>query len=361
MPVLRIGELEMFPPIIQGGMGVRVSRSGLASAVAKAGCGGVIATAGIGQFEKLHGKSAYDSNTVALRKEIRQVRSETDGVLGVNVMVALVEYETHIRTVTEEKVDMIISGAGLPLKMPAYCEDPHVMLIPIVSSVRTFALICKIWQKRYNKLPDAVVVEGPLAGGHLGYSYDDVVNGTSQTLEEIVKEVLHVANGFDKPIPVIAAGGVYTGDDIMKYIRMGASGVQMGTRFVCTDECDAHENFKQAYIDAKKDDIAIIKSPVGLPGRVIKNEFVERIMAGGTKPFVCAYHCLITCDPKAAPYCIANVLSNSSHGMLDEAFVFAGSNAYKCTKIIPVKELVDTIVEEMKQSIAAENMKVKTS
>lgn len=356
IPALKIGNLKIWPPIIQGGMGIRVSGANLASAVANTGCAGVIASTGIGMFEGWTGTklNLLKFNGESLRDEIRKARSLSKGIIGVNIMAALMDYDNLVRTSVAEDVDMIICGAGLPLDLPKFLKGKDIKLIPIVSSSRAFQIICRRWQSHYNKLPDAVVVEGVKAGGHLGYHYEDIINNTAQSVEQIVEDVVIVAKGFEPPIPVIAAGGIFYGADIAKFLKLGAAGVQMATRFVCTDECDVHPNFKQAYINAKEEDITIIKSPVGLPGRVINNSFVEKIKQGQTIPFDCTYKCLRTCEPEKAPYCIAKVLSNASYGKMDEAFAFAGSNAAKCTEIIPVKTLVEKLIEELKQALAAE-------
>jgi NAD(P)H-dependent flavin oxidoreductase YrpB (nitropropane dioxygenase family) len=177
-----------------------------------------------------------------------------------------------------------------------------------------------------------------------------MIEGKAPLLDDLIIEVLKLANSFDPKIPVIAAGGVFDGKDIDHCLKLGASGVQMGTRFVCTDECDVHENFKKAYLNAKKEDLVIIKSPVGLPGRVIKNKFIEDVISGKTMPAACNFHCLKTCNPKEAPYCIAKALTKAAEGFLDEGFVFAGSNAYRCDKIIPVKKLIEDLVQEYAES-----------
>jgi len=354
VPSLKIGNLEIYPPIIQGGMGIRVSEAGLAAAVANTGCAGVIAGTGIGMFEDLRGGDLWAFNAESLRNEIRKARSLTKGIIGINIMVALTDYENLVKISVDENVDMIICGAGLPLDLPKFLNGKDIKLIPIVSSAKALALICKRWKGRHNKLPDAVVVEGVKAGGHLGYSFESLADGSAMTLEQIVEEVVALANSFEPKIPVIAAGGIFDGQDIAHFLKLGAAGVQMATRFVCTDECDAHQNFKQAYIDAGPDDITIIKSPVGMPGRVINSPFVEKVKQGLTMPFKCNYKCLRTCDPEKAPYCIAKVLSNASKGKLDESFVFAGSNAYKCTEIIPVKVLVEKLTEELAAALAAQ-------
>ncbi|MHC4646398.1 MAG: NAD(P)H-dependent flavin oxidoreductase [Planctomycetota bacterium] len=353
IPTLRIGDLAINPPIIQGGMGVRVSRANLAAAVANEGCAGIIASAGLGRFEDFPGSEFERVNEEALRYEIRKAKRLTNGLIGVNIMVALSDYENLVKAAVEEDVDLIISGAGLPLGLPEYLNGKDIKLVPVVSSARTLKIICKRWKNRFNKLPDAVIVEGVKAGGHLGYSYQDIANNTAAGLEQLVLEVIRFANSFSPGIPVIAAGGIYDGKDVARFLRLGASGVQMATRFVCTDECDAHENFKKAYLNAGSCDIAIIRSPVGLPGKVINSRFVEKIKLGKTIPFKCRYRCLRTCDPKEAPYCIAKALANAAEGRLDEAFAFAGSNAYRCNEIISVKLLIARLVEELTLALAS--------
>jgi nitronate monooxygenase len=346
LPSLRIGDLEINPPIIQGGMGVRVSRAGLAAAVANEGCAGVIATVGLGRFEDHPGSKYMHVNGQGLRDEIRKARTMTDGVLGVNVMVALTDYDNLAGVAADEGVDLIISGAGLPLDLPKFVEGKATKLVPIVSSARALAVICRKWQRTYDRLPDAVVVEGVKAGGHLGFSFEEANEGTAPDLDDILKDVIETANSYTPAIPVIAAGGIFDGSDIARVLRLGAAGVQMATRFVCTDECDADQRFKQAYLDAKKEDITIIRSPVGLPGRVLNSPFVERVKRGETIPFKCSYKCLKTCDPKTVPYCIAKVLVNAADGNLDRSFAFSGENSYRIDKIVPVKELVAELAAE---------------
>ena len=352
LPALKIGDLIVDPPIVQGGMGVRVSRANLAAAVANEGGVGVIAGVGLGKFEDFPGKEFVSVNDTALREEIQKARNMmTRGVLGVNLMVALSNYEELVRTSAEAGIDVIISGAGLPLDLPKYIEGKDIKLVPIVSSARALKVIAGKWKRNFNKLPDAVVVEGAKAGGHIGFDPDEVIEGRTTPLEELIIEVIEYANTFDPKIPVIAAGGVFDGKDIAKFINLGASGVQMGTRFVCTDECDVHQNFKQAYIDATEDDLVIIKSPVGMPGRVINSKFVENVKAGKTTPTSCNFRCLKSCEPKNAPYCIAKALANAAEGNLDEGFVFAGSNAYRCNEIVSVKQLMDEVVAEAEANL----------
>ena len=310
-----MGHLTICPPIIQGGMGVRVSKANLASAVANEGCAGVIASVGLGGYEHAPGADFEEVNRVALREEIRKARRMTDGIIGVNAMVALSNYESLVRVCVEEKVDMIISGAGLPLQLPAYTAGTDIQLVPIVSSMRSLNIIYRKWMRDFNRCPDAVVVEGINAGGHLGYSLEQIEQN-NPTLDQTLSDVLKFTRHLPTPIPVIAAGGIFSGQDM------------------------AH------YLDAEATDITVIKSPVGLPGRVIRNAFVDRINQGHRVPFRCKYRCLKTCDPSTAPYCIAEVLAKASEGRLDESFAFAGSNAWRCEEIVSVKRLIQTILQE---------------
>lgn len=350
IPSLRIGNLEINPPIIQGGMGVRVSRSGLASAVANEGCVGVIASVGLGDYENTPKSGFVEVCNNAMRYEIRRARLLSNGIIGVNVMVVLSNYEELVKVCVEEKVDLLICGSGLPLDLPKLIGETDIKLVPIVSSARALNIIYRKWKQNYNKIPDAVIIEGPLAGGHLGYSYDDILN-EKYNLEQLVIELVEFVKTLEENIPVIAAGGIFDGNDIAKFLKLGASGVQMATRFVCTHECDVDDNFKQVYIHSKKEDIVIINSPVGLPGRAIKNDFVEKIMQGETIPFKCPHRCLRSCDPRTAPYCIARVLGDASKGILDTSFVFAGANAYRCDKIVSVKELINELKEELIENL----------
>ena len=350
LPILQIGDLKICPPIIQGGMGVRVSGANLASAAANEGCAGIIASVGLGGFEDVSASKFVEINNEGLRTSIRKARALSNGIIGVNVMVVLSNYEELIGVCVEEKVDLIICGSGLPLDLPRMTEGSNIKLVPIVSSARAFSIIYKKWKQNYNKVPDAVLLEGPMAGGHLGFSYNDIINNTTRTLEELVKELVDYVDTLEEKIPVIAAGGIFDGQDIAKFLKIGASGVQMATRFVCTTECDVHDDFKQAYITSKKEDIGIINSPVGLPGRVIQNEFTRRVFKGETIPFKCPHHCLRSCNPRTAPYCIAKVLTEASKGKLLDSFVFAGANAYRCTEIVSVKTLIDELSKELMES-----------
>ncbi|MEK6646739.1 MAG: nitronate monooxygenase [Candidatus Firestonebacteria bacterium] len=354
LPSLKIGELEAKIPIIQGGMSVGISLSGLAAAVANEGGIGVIGTAGVGMLEPDFSKNFIEANNRILRKEIRKARETTKGIIGVNFLMALSNLDEFTEVAIDEGIDLIFLGAGLPLKSPKTLPFKDLSkistkIVPIVSSARAAKIIFQYWAKEYNYLPDAVVVEGPLAGGHLGFKKEQIEN-PDYALEKILPEVISVIKLFEKQfnknIPVIAAGGIYTGADIYKFIQMGAQGVQMATRFVTTYECDASIKFKEMYLQSKKEDLIIIDSPVGLPGRAIKNQFLEDVSKGIKKPIRCPWKCLKTCAFTEAPYCIGLALTNAKLGKIDEGFCFAGANAYRADKIISVKELIDSLLAE---------------
>ena len=359
MKELIIGNLTARIPIIQGGMGVGISISGLASAVANQGGIGVISAVGIGMYEPDFFSNYVEANIRALRKEIQKAREKSNGILGVNIMVATSDFAEMVKTAIDEGIDIIFSGAGLPLNLPKYLNgSTKTKLVPIVSSGRAASLITKRWFEKYNYVPDAMVVEGPMAGGHLGFKAEQI-NNPEYSLENLVtnviKELKPFEEKFTRPIPVIAAGGIYSGEDIYKMMQLGASGVQMATRFVTTDECDASDEFKNSYIESKKEDIGIINSPVGMPGRAIMNKFIHDVKGGEKKPFKCPYHCIITCDYKDSPYCIIMALMNAKKGRLKHGFVFAGENAYKTNEIIPVNELIETIEKEYADAFDTQN------
>jgi nitronate monooxygenase len=355
---LKIGNFVASLPIVQGGMGVGISLSGLASAVANEGGIGVISVAAIGMNEKDFATNYLEANIRALRKEIRRARELTNGIIGINVMVALSNFDDMVRTAIEEGIDIIFAGAGLPVDLPSFLKDnTHTKIVPIVSSGRAADIIAKRWYKRYNYLPDAVVVEGPMAGGHLGFS-NDQIKDSAYALENLVGDVINAIKPYEelaqRPIPIIAGGGIYNGTDIHRFLELGAAGIQMGTRFVTTIECDASDAFKQAYINCNEEDIAIIKSPVGMPGRAIKNDYIRDVENNIKKPYNCPYHCIITCDVKSSPYCIALALMNAKKGKLDYGFAFAGQNAYRSKEIISVHELINNITEEYDNAINIE-------
>jgi len=355
-PKLTIGCHTVPIPIIQGGMGVGISMAGLASAVARAGGIGVIAAVLIGITEDDFIKRPQEATYRALAKQIKLAKEKAPGgVIGVNIMVALTDYEKMVHVASEAGADIIISGAGLPLRLPEYvAEGSSPELVPIVSSGRAAQILCKRWGEHFGKPPSAFVVEGPKAGGHLGFKFEDIESRETR-LEKLIPEVVEAVKPFEDKysvsIPVVAAGGIFTGQDMYNIMKIGASGVQMGTRFVATHECDASEKFKQAYIKATPEDVIITKSPVGMPGRALKGKITERAKRGEIHPpKKCIYQCLKTCDPKSTPYCISMALVNAQRGFLDAGLVFCGANVHRIEKIISVQELMDTLVEEYRQA-----------
>lgn len=347
-----IDDLYIEKPIIQGGMGVGVSLSGLASAVCNEGGVGVVSSAGIGlingELEKKGMQYSYDG----LKNEITKLKRMTNGVTGVNIMVALTDFNDMVKASIEAGVDIIISGAGLPLTLPSLKpKDSKTKLVPIVSSRKAVKAISKWWISKYDYVPDAFVLEGPKAGGHLGFKLEDIDNkeyDLFNLIPQIVEEVKKIEDATGRKIPVIAAGGIFTGEDIKKALDLGATAVQMATRFVATEECDADYEFKKMYVDCKKEDIGIIKSPVGLPGRAIINDYTKEVYGGERKPVHCPYHCIITCDYKTTPYCISLALLNAYKGKMNNGFCFIGENGYKVEKITTVKEIFDSLEEEYK-------------
>ncbi|MFC1603931.1 NAD(P)H-dependent flavin oxidoreductase [Planctomycetota bacterium] len=351
---LKIGNLQINLPIIQGGMGIGISLSGLARAVATAGGIGVIATAGIGHTEADWNTNPKAADRRVLQKEIQKAKAGTDGIIGVNIMVALSNFDDLVQCAVDERADILFLGAGLPISLPKTLpldklNELATRFAPIVSSARAAEIVFKAWQKRYSHVPDAVVVEGPMAGGHLGFKKDQIDN-PDYALEKILPEVIGVVKPYEqrfgRNIPVIAGGGIYTGADIHKFMKLGAQAVQMGTRFVATHECDASGEFKQAYIDCSRENIIIIDSPVGLPGRAIGGKFFDRLAAGIKETFRCHWKCLKSCNFRKAPYCIASALTNAKYGNFDGGFAFSGANAYRVDKIISVNELIETLTAE---------------
>ena len=347
---LTIGELIANTPIVQGGMGIGISLSNLASAVANEGGIGVISAAGVGMDEPDFATNYIEANNRALAKFVRKAKDMTKGIIGVNIMVAARNFEELAKTAMQEGIDIIFAGAGLPLNLPALKKPEYkTKLIPIISSVRAIKVITKKWVDKYNYIPDGFVLEGPLAGGHLGFT-EDQIQSDEYTLEnlipEISKEIKAMEEKYGKKIPLIAGGGVFTGRDIAKIMELGADAVQMGTRFVATHECDADIKFKQMYIDAKEEDIQLIKSPVGLPGRAVHNEFINQISQGKRAVIKCPFHCITTCKREESEYCIAMALISAYKGRLNNGFAFAGKNAWKIDKIVSVKELMDELHEQ---------------
>jgi nitronate monooxygenase len=373
MPPLRLGDFEMSLPIVQGAMGVGISLDGLVSAVIKEGCMGTLSPVGGGEVKGYVGKMPYvEANTRALREEIREVRRRTRGYSGglaVNVMTVLTDAQALIETALEENVDVLVSGAGIKKDLPKLMAGAKTLMVPIVSSARVAEALFEVIWGPQGRIPDAVIVEGPMAGGHLGFKkYDPKKPLETRNLnnpkfvahgvEEILGEVLAVVRKYETPdrkIPVIVGGGVYYGGDIKKFLALGASGVQMATRFVTTYECDASMAFKQAYLDSKEKDIILIDSPAGMPGRAINNEFLESVARGKRIPANCPFHCLITCNPKESPYCIAQALVNARRGNLEEGYAFAGANAWRCEELVTVPQLIKNLKREFKYNLASDS------
>lgn len=335
-------------------MGIGISLSGLASAVANMGGVGVISTVGIGFLDGKTGTNFKARHIEAIRREIRKARELTNGILGVNIMSVITNFSDMVRTSIEEGIDIIFSGAGLPLDLPKYLsEGIKTKLVPIVSSARAASILINKWKQNFNYLPDALVVEGPKAGGHLGFKAD-ALESESNSLENLVTDVVSVTKEvkekYDKDIPVIAAGGIYTGTDAFRIMDRGASAVQLGTRFVVTEECDASPEFKKAFILAREEDIKIIKSPVGMPGRTIFNRFLQESAEGKRRPVACKYNCIRSCDHKTTSYCIADALLAAYHGNLDNGFVFTGSNAGRIYQITTVREVFSELENEYREA-----------
>ena len=320
-------------PIVQGGMGVGVSLAGLASAVANQGGVGVISSAGLGAIYTNYSKDSRAASIWGLKEELRKAREATKGIIGVNVMVAMSNFADMVKTAIAEKADIIFSGAGLPLNLPSFLtEDAKTKLAPIVSSARAAKVLCQKWFSEYKYIPDAIVVEGPKAGGHLGYKADQI-SDEHYSLEAIVPQIVAEVRAF-------------AGEDIYRIMALGADGVQMGTRFVTTDECDADPAFKQSYIEAHEEDIEIIQSPVGMPGRAIRNSFLDRVKEGLKVPKACPFDCIKTCDVTHSPYCIMLALYNAFKGKLRNGYAFCGSNAWRAEKIQSVRELMTSLRTE---------------
>ena len=349
MKGIKLGDKESKYPIIQGGMGVGVSLHKLAGNVSKEGGIGVISTADIGYQEEDFNTNPLKANLRAIGTEIKKAReiAGEDKILAVNVMVALKNYADIVKECVKQKIDLIISGAGIPKDLPEYIKGSKTKIAPIVSSLRCCKLIVKHWITKYNYAPDMIVIEGTEAGGHLGFKPEELEEGNKPKLEDITKDVVNyikeVEKDTGKEIPVISAGGIWDKNDIEKFLSLGASGVQMATRFVATDECDASEEFKKAYVEASKENIKIIKSPVGMPGRALYDKFIKKVENEKSKVTKC-YGCIKTCDVATTPYCITKALINAVKGDLDEGLIFVGSNVHKIEKIVPVHDLMQELV-----------------
>lgn len=345
---LIIGDLVAKVPIIQGGMGVGVSLSSLAGAVAREGAIGVISAAQPGYLEEDFSNNPLTANLRSLGNHIKKAKEiSNNGIIGVNIMCASKNYEEYVKCAIDNGADLIISGAGLPTDLPKLVEGSNIKIAPIVSPPKSASVILKMWDRRYGRTADMVVIEGPKAGGHLGFSNESLEEYKSKDYDKEVLEIIEIVkeyeNKYNKKIPVVFAGGVFDRKDIDHYISLGCSGVQMATRFVATEECDADINFKMAYINSKKEDIVIVKSPVGLPGRAISNKFMKDRKLINEKITKC-YKCLKKCNMADIPYCITGALVRAVKGDIDNSLVFCGENAYRLNKIITVKELIKELI-----------------
>ena len=356
---LKIGKYIIEKPIVQGGMGVGISWDQLAGNVSKEGGLGVISAVGTGYYnnkeyaQKLAADRPVDAANFYSKEAFKAIVDNArkicgDKPLAANILYAINDYGRVVKDACEAGIDIIITGAGLPTNMPEFTEGyPDVALVPIVSSPKALKIICKRWQKRYNRLPDAVVLEGPKSGGHQGFSYEDCKKEENQ-LENLVKPVVEEAALWGN-IPVIAAGGVWDKNDIDEMVSLGASGVQMGTRFIGTFECDAHENLKQVLLDAKEEDIQLMASPVGYPAQGVRTNLIELIEKREGPDVKCISNCVAPCnrgvEAKEVGFCIADRLSDAYEGKLETGLFFSGTNGYKLTELISVKELLKKLTE----------------
>lgn len=355
IPHLQIGKWQFALPIVQGGMGVRISGPPLVAAVANQNCVGTLTTIGlIDVYQGIKHKEYIQICNDSLTDQINKLRALTDKPFAVNVMGALSNREELIKTAVQAGAHIIVYGAGIPKNLPdLVANNTNVALVPIISSARLAKIILTLW-KRYLRMPDAFIIEGPLAGGHLGFSLEQLNNPAEYNLEKILVDTLKIIEPFEqeigKKIPLIVAGGIYTGADIAHFLSRGASGVQLGTRFVTTHECPVHQSFKQAYITAREKDIMIIKSPVGMPGRAIRNPFLISLENKPDGKIKCPYYCIEGCERDNAGYCIAEKLINSYNGELDDGLIFSGANVHRIDKILSVKELIDELVSGIRSA-----------
>lgn len=348
MKPLIIGDLIAKVPIIQGGMGVGVSRSRLAGAVAREGGIGIISTAQIGYDEPDFFKNQLESNLYAIKKHLRLARDAAKGgIVGVNIMVATKQYDRYVKAACEGGADVIISGAGLPITLPELVQGFKAKIAPIVSSIRAATIILKMWDKKYHRTADFIVIEGPRAGGHLGFSKEQLNHMEELDYDTEIKKIIHCKKEYEDKyqcsIPVVVAGGIFDKEDIKHALTLGADGVQISTRFVVTEECDASQAYKDAYIAAKAEDIKIVISPVGMPGRALMNPFLKEVEKSGKIPVSRCFHCLEHCNPKETPYCITKALINAVEGKINEGLIFCGDNVHRLKEMTTVKALMEEL------------------
>lgn len=348
MKGIKIGNLLSKYPIMQGGMGVGISLSNLAGNVSKCGGIGCISAAQIGYRDKDYVIAPLETNLKVLGEEIQKARKIADGgILAVNIMYATKNYDKYVKAAVDNKVDIIVSGAGLPIELPELVEGSDVKIIPIVSSDKAAKIILRMWDKKYHRNADAIIIEGPLAGGHLGFHSDEVENISREAYdEEILKIIETVREYADKKqceIPVIVAGGITSKEDIERYKKLNVDGFQVATKFITTDECDASMKYKEEFIKCKKEDIVIVKSPVGMPGRAIKNAFTEYSRENRV-PIERCRSCIKTCNPTTTQYCISQALINAVKGSVDKGLIFCGANAYMENEIRTVQDVMNELI-----------------
>lgn len=346
---LVIGDKTAKIPLIQGGMGVGISLHRLAGAVAKEGGIGIISAAQIGFREPDFETNTKEANLRAIGKELKATRKiAPSGIIGFNMMVAMRHYEEYVREAARCGADLIISGAGLPTELPAYVEGTRTKIAPIVSTEKAAHVILKYWDRKYNRTADLLVVEGPKAGGHLGFSKEQLDQYQGAAYNEEVKKIMELVKQYEEKyqckIPVVLAGGISDSKQVEQAFALGADGVQVASRFVTTEECDADIRYKEAYIQAEKEDIVIVKSPVGMPGRAIANAFIKRVAKEGHIPHGACRQCLAKCRPKEIPYCITEALINAAKGKVEEALLFCGADAWKAKRIETVREVIQALL-----------------
>lgn len=386
---LKIGNLTASLPLIQGGMGIGISLGGLAGAVAREGAVGIISAAQIGFREPDFAKNPLAANLRAMKKEFEKAKAlAPKGIIGFNIMVAMKHYEEYVKQAVKIGADLIISGAGIPSELPRFAASSDTKLVPIVSTNKAAKVVLRYWEKKYNRVPDMVVVEGPEAGGHLGFSLEELKqyghsrkeNGKEGNFAECVtaentcqakadslsecirnqesplnyesecQAILQTVEAYGdrhgKRIPVAAAGGIDTPEAASRMFSLGFDAVQAASRFVTTEECDADIRYKESYLHAGKEDIVLVKSPVGMPGRAIQNRLMEQVAAGKKFPPKHCYQCLKSCNPAEIPYCITEALMQAADGNVEEALLFCGAKAYKQKKLETVKEVIENLLQE---------------
>ena len=349
---MKLGNRELALPLIQGGMGVGVSMGGLAGAVAAQGAMGTLSTADAGWNEPDFATHPQQANLRALRREVQRAKrlAAGAGLVAVNAMVATRQYADSVRTALEAGADAIVSGAGLPLELPALAEGFEALLAPIVSGPRAAQLICRTWAKRYGRVPDFVVLEGCQAGGHLGFEEADLLSGRCTPLSRLIPEVLAALRPFEekfgRAIPLFCAGGVATGAEMARCTRLGAAGAQLATRFIATEECDAGQGYKDVLLAARPEDLRIIHSPVGMPGRAVNSPLVQRLAAGMRQPPTHCSGCIKSCRPAETPFCITHALIEAVKGNWEEGLFFSGSRVDLVDRMRTVPDLIDELMKE---------------